>query len=561
MACTYQGNEVCEPEGSTDGQEACYTGLFTTDDFGQADGIGCEHGCVPCRDNPNEHLAFGPTFLTGQNLWGARRFLWPHIGSPDERVTATNRLAILETAHPLWVKPGAQFVLGCCYNNGGQECFGAWSTCSCLDEAEWNVTEGTGTICPDGTPIYNWLPGFFMDRFFFSGYGWPPFAHSTGIKGSYCRKFVPWDPCSVVVRPIPSGGLNSPANIVPRSCRSAGRTDVVYGCSPNPFLFLAGNASPTSECLDGFASDTSENDNQYAFYIPLGEECHDITRYISVQPKVGDIPRVENTNFPLADSKLDEIRNTVLSLIWSTTWPDPDGDMNFDVLDHWASSAEDSGVNLSIGIFSREYNPTNPATNYISVYEFPNSRSRWGDLTIDASLIVTRIDILLVYAPVNAHHRILSQSQATHEIHSYPFMSILIDVTLGIRINSTGGANWIVRTWLDPPEYNFITLTEGAPGTFPTLTPGGNRVVYIDANDEKIRPPSHVHWRGLLAHQTIPSSGDQWAQVSVEASTCEKADVLVAALSNKEMGGHPTLLETNPADPNQLWAGVLEVTF
>ena len=144
----------------------------------------------------------------------------------------------LRASIPEWVKAGAKFCLGCCFSNYGSECFGEWTTCSCLDEAIAYTTPGTNR-CPDGTVIYHLLSGYFMDRFAYAGLGWgPDGADHLGSNSIYCRKFTPIHPCSIVVATLPSGGVYSAGARMP----TLNRTGRGGGCAIDMFIFLAGVA-------------------------------------------------------------------------------------------------------------------------------------------------------------------------------------------------------------------------------------------------------------------------------------------------------------------------------
>lgn len=580
--CIWNYHDVCPtPPGPTSDHEDCWTGIKDEADFGDADGIGCDVGCVPCRDLQGNVIQ-GATSLTRRYDWptllGAARFLFPSAASPGGTVGADNMLRVLKASQPLWVKAGAAFYLGCCHSNTEHECFGEWSTCSCFDEV--SAVPNDEHICEDGSRQNHFLSGMFMDRFAWANIGWGPTGWVPGLFTNtfYCRKFTPHHECTQNVRVMPSGGISGALGRIAALVRT-GFGEFHGGCTVDMFILLVGEAVANRDCLDGFASSGGQQ-NEYVGtpYIVQTDPCWAATSFIRCEPDPTDRPRflTDSENFPLADVETAELHNSVLDIIWSREWPDVSllgGSMNFDYLDHYPPNA-------GIGHFGRTYRPQSIGsyaqsigeTVPVVVKELPNSYAKWGDMRINASFVVAGIHIFLVYVPVKIYHHQVGESlELDGTFHSYPFAAVDIAVTYGIRLNSVEGTRLITRSWIPPPNLANpseiphtarISLVEGEPGTFPRVTPRDNRIVYVGEDGEIFEPPSHFVWRGLLSRLTKPSCDDQKnAYVATVGTDTEWAQRFLAASSDHFIGGQPALLETRPNEPNQIWGGRLYMTF
>jgi len=593
--CEYQNEDVCNPPNTTEGHEECWVGMTDADDFGQLDGQDCGNGCAHCPDFPFEVQSQGIAHTSWESssdwvslqlhtgLTGGWRFLAPLMDGVQQPVTAKNTWSDLRSGQPLLCRPGALLTLGCCYDgNQGRECTGQdLDMCSCWKGNPTVIGGSPPFVCPDGTPYGHPTGGFYGNAFFYTGWGWPTLVQFSNLgfsihpgqnTTSYCRKFTPFHPCPQTVAGIPLV-LGSAESLMPVFYRQD------QGCAFNWLApFMAGAAAPSpGGCLNGYASaDGDENNNVGAPYLdaPCTLVVKDVRPVSDPDNPVG-FP-VDSPNFPLTDIRTNEIRNLVMSKVFSETFPHsefPNG-ITFDqltqeVFDTTAPVADNTGISH----FRRHYDGTgeNPE-DLIEVVRLPHCRTRFGDCQIDASLVITRVSftawIVLGHTardPVGA----FSLDDLGGDQYATPFASIHIKVTCGIRINSIDGTKQIVRAWLEDDDPNKITPVDIIESEnldeWPIATPERNRIIYaelegeLDADVESCRI---VEWRGQLGFTSKPTAQSQRANLSnpePEGGSSNEAFAAVIAQRTDgfEVPALPSLLDSAPENPNQLWSGSL----
>ena len=176
-----------EASGTPGNNPECWVGLpgSTSSGLGELREIlGCDTGCIPCRDEPSLLMDMA------DSLHGSR-WLAPNdrvIGSRDAR----GLLHDLRSGEGHLVPTAIVYRRGTCWSNDGRECFDH-NVCTCWGVNEVSSSPPVGSVlCDDGTAVGGELKGLFADRFFYVGNRWP-FRNAgqtvVGGQGVYCRKF------------------------------------------------------------------------------------------------------------------------------------------------------------------------------------------------------------------------------------------------------------------------------------------------------------------------------------------------------------------------------------
>ena len=622
------GPNVCQdhPNGPVNSQynPDCFT-VMSKDDI---DGLGCSHGCVVCDDLPSQlrgnFVYFGrvhpsapvttPELIgpwNGDDAWGNPRWMRP---APDEATTADNKPGFLPANAPVLIKPGATFLLGCCHDTNGQECHGSHSTCDCWNQLNFTTDIGT-TVCSNigfSTPsVWNRMPGFWPDEVIYTGFTWPPENSVGGPNtfrgdgGIYCRRFTPWDNCSMPVR-IWTVRPYTPKDLltifIRLGHRNANDSPNLSGCSPFSVVAADGASASGSPCFNSFGDPS--NAGPGVTHNTFGG-CAAVASTIKFRPKSTDKPRFgDEEYFPHENKNLNELRNLALDNIFfddtgisfiEHPLPGNNPSMNFEFLDH-KGHTNGTDSNLGLGEFSRTYDPLNsvlvedpndptgpPITLSIeeedlrSIFTFNACKTRYGveqRLTFDWCPKYIEVTCYFVSIAMRKRFMGLRPDNLRYEI---PHVSVEVRIEMHLRRMNPGPPGFVVRPYTDPPEQEEVVVSQNGIGTFPTVNPDGNRIAYRTATPgpngpviKEYSPPSVIQWRGSLSPLSVPSSYDflgSWDAFEAGVTQKDKFKNRLTA-ANCEVGGYPSLRGTvKPTssipqpDAAKLWKGRYIVEF
>jgi len=525
--CAEGGVCYCEDVGgdTTAQHNACWVRISDLAGHGVLAGVGCDVGCDPCYDTPDELLRSAASLVPG-GVSIQPRFL---SGVSQD---AVGKLHDLKSGHPRLVQQYGRYRRAACteVSAGGlvRECLGDDDmACTCWHGAA--EFEGDTPTC-DGTPIGWPIHGRVKDGILYKG-GWPPELA--------CRKFP--EPAVDVVDVTSRGG-----NTI--FLRSATEKD---GCCAD-WLVPGAAYVEDSDCPSGYIKEWEHD--------PVGHPGHYgetyienvATGYVDLFDKVAVSGSTAAFHYrDGVDSRDVAIRNAALSAI--TTSGTFEGTA-FDLLDHEVSAMG----NAHLGRYSRSWNGTTfdiTDSRLPVVATFPESRTKYGE-PVTAELVITKVWVVM---DLTLNH---TMQYTSAQPGGYPTRFDFIEPHAVVRMMAWLG----LRVTIDGDSE--AVYTEGDCSRWPTLTRPHNGLRLASEPGEYWEPPAYVEWCGVCNNHSEPTLADQgfprvvgdsyfvqntgYGPVLYEAAT---------ALGAWEVGARPVLRESQPDDAQQMWTGSVSFSF
>lgn len=516
---------------------SCYTRISDLDEFGQplADALGCDVGCRPCMDYPNDIIAHAAARgLVHQPGW---RFLLP--AAQDARGMMHELLA----HQPHLVQLMMEYHRAANHDNYTHECVDEEDVpCETWPWVEYGsgdpILYCNGAIV--GSPIHN----YFGEGFFYHG-KWPQRAATQQLD---CRKF-------------PHNALRA-FNVTSDDSNTIFLTSDTQGdgCGADWLIPGAGYVV-TSPCGAGYShlnDDVPDEDSPagyaYARYLlGGGSPCATLFDHISVVSN--------NATFRNRDG-LDphdvDLHNAILRKVRE---PGTFERVEFDRLDHEANTPR---KNAGLGRFSRTwdgtgYNITDPRLPVVRSYPPRFSRTKWFNVPVTAQLVIVKMWFVIDMALPHTKRVIPDVGTILFDRYEYiePHCVARIHVWLGLRVT------------IDENEHGVEAVyTEGQSGIWPDITPPGNELLIAQKGTPWQWPPAFVEWQGVLNNFSDPSLHSQGyprqvgdEDFSIHGPYGRSLKSACAALGTWRVPGAPVQIDFNSDDPNQHWIGELRFNF
>lgn len=487
--------------------------------------IGCDTGCGPCWD-PN---VIGALEQMGASTWGhedSKRWLRP---SPTyEARDAWGRVAPLRVGSVTLVPfAGSTYEMGTCWYNDGRECF-TGTHCSCqpaptvdpLDASSpcYQPTDVQSTQAPGlggGLPTGAKTPELLPSCNVFLGHAW-----GRSFPGRFhCRTAYPFEdgPMQIHLR---TEAMQLPAFVrshVPRLSRAF----VPHrACSDNLLVGALGSPGQDNTC---------PHVQDYGWYdkTPWARSMYEIAYIDSIacRKKIAqsmmsfaldaDIAHVAAQNAALA--YLDEVR---MAAPGETARP-------FDQLDHvnreHATSGNYGAYNSEIGHYRRTWNEFDdvPPGSLPTYQTLENCRLERCGAHVVCKLKINKVSVELGVVAQGV-------GEYGNGVRYRAHVRVFVRMELGVTAYLPDGG----------PVSNY-------PGTVrrPSV-PGGDRIVYVDADGREFTPPDMVSWSGYVGRATSPRVNFLRTYGHGATTECRNVYCDVArALSRIPVTGWPTGIE------------------
>ncbi|MGB0714282.1 MAG: hypothetical protein ACPGXK_00275 [Phycisphaerae bacterium] len=503
--------------------ESCFTRIADT--IPNADCVGCDVGCDPGIDTPDQ-LIFQAAGLQGN------RFLRPHpvLHCRD----AKGRIVDLVANEPILINRQCTWQHGAGYRQlnafSAEECFG-------FHPCELWPDEPCDQVTPEN-PIYV-RPGYQVSGNMTIGNGYPyrP-TDATGNKRLLCRKFTdaPVD-FDILVR------LTDYMTFFLR----------VGSYTGNRLIPCAANVAPGSVCdflLDGVPSGCAGiNRETQTRYAP--SPCDKIFDEV-VCDLSGAFIR-EHSYIDEEERERVALKNLVLAKVASSQFglglPVAQR-TRFDRLDHGAAQ----GSNQFFGSYARSYNGLGAETidDMVKVADLVG-RTSFGNCQLTGELVITRVDVVAWMVLHLGSRRVPVQApEPGADLYLSPHAVIEIEVDLAIRATLESGCQFAgedVAMVIDPLH-----------SQFPAVTPTGNSINWMH-NGVSVMPPKRVRWLGQLNSFSEPAAPSYLLDPSTPSAVGEQCKYTAELLGPIVVPGTASNLDTSPADRNKHYDGSIILRF
>lgn len=496
----------------------------------------CGFGCNHCDDKS----------LTAMVDWeGGTRWLEPIPDSTLHNRDARGMLHDLRSDEYHLVPERMSYTRGTCWKNSGVECFGT-DVCGCwggnISSNRYDPILGT---CEDGTSIWEEMHDFQTDEFFYIGDQWPPQTHVSrrGIQGprsAYCRKFQD----GRVEEPSPINESTRVQTQAPWLGGLPGKAEHLLGsmflsasaCNRNLLQHCVGPVVSNSIC------DTSAGNTWTRFWYnedDVSRHRFDKLRIVSNDARIEDAPEL------MGDTDLASIafKNAVLEFAKAHDF----GDMTFGELD---STATDPTPSNAVGQFVKTFNADGNGPVIPGL--LPNSHLAQSGCPVTVVVTVEHAIMRCDLVFTRVGPRTFPEPDTFVETHGR------FHIIVWLKIEASVEGCVMQQMWRsegDPLREQSITI--GADGY--TVEPNIDTIVYRDAENRVVRPGPLVEWRGLLGGNSRPTSRSQrWhiRETHLGGPICtQMADKTTALV----VPAWPTLIDSLPGSPNQLYAGSVTV--
>ena len=432
--------------------------------------FGCDVGCVPCADYPDE--LFSP--VNAPSREGKR---WLHPDPSGQPRNASGAIHDLPSNTPVRVPSGGvSYLKAPCWDNYGIECFGS-DSCECFP-ASFVVDGAPGEPqhCANGEECGALLEGLIPDLF---GYTGTSFFLDDAVS---CRRVREHGPLSVSFK----GGALHQA-ILHRT----------IGCAANFFIPCSAKVS-ASECQGSFLNTPRPNIGPPVYYneSPSRQDL-DTLRVLTNSTSVG----ISSPFLSTREKAEAGLKNTVLSYIAART------DVpNFQQLNHDPTHVE---------IWKRVF--TGAGLQAIELPVVPNTNLA-GRLT--QSRCPVSVQLRLVEASIELN-LVMYQTQEQGKIKMTPYARLRIravcipTVTTPIQACSreipgleNGGQLFVINGGSVPnvgiPQWPRVSEIKNI-----VTTPALDTITYL-SNDVVVTPPGVVEWWGMLGSFSDPKTQNLW---------------------------------------------------
>jgi hypothetical protein len=525
---------VSAPEWKDDRAWSCIKKFdnLTLDDL-----YGCGTGCANCEDSPSNLIS------GNHDLRGGVRFMQPSVFPPNRdaggfiRDLASGRFEDDNPTNDTWLRvpQTIAYERAPCYQNYGiggapdsKECFyrGPLSQsrgqCSCWPQSHKEPSPRTD--CTYGEAVNSPLRGYLHDC--------QGFTNSAKIIVD-CREVGEPGNTRVVM------GGEKLFNM------TSHRTG---GCVSNMLITCGGRSLPT-QCPDAYETDDGQSTRHFFYWHTAGEG-----------PKWPSFVRLANsTRLRATGNAVVDAKNAVLRAVAQNTFNHrrDDGSLvnvNFQQLDYVAH--EPNGW-FSADYWRRDAVGDGLAKSFLPVvYSYPRSYLRQTRCAVTAELRIRSIAFELSLIALNRRFR--PGSKVT-----YPHGRVRIRAECVVTAALVDGANscTLDRPWLgDKVPPLTVTIDNAGSGHYPVVSPGFEDIVFVDGQGRESDPPVMVEWWGMLGSFSTPKTVNVWTPGSL-GTMDGQCGRLREVLSGVRIPAWPYGSESLPDDPNQVYAGDVELSF
>jgi len=522
----------------------------TTSGIGQAirDQIGCDAGCLPCLDFPEDLQRFG-------DLTNGSRWLKPDIGA-DSR-DARGLYHDLRSNESHLVPELVRYRRGTCWDNFGLECFG-WNVCSCYaDNAANVVPSGTPATCGEGVTVGFPVHGLMPDQVFTQGHRWP--LRSSGADtlfgdGIHCRKFTDTIEPDRNTHKVEALATEIDEMLQPMFLHSSGRQGAEVhkgGCVSNYMVPYAARVT-TSECVGSFARGNTDPERHY-------NAGFSRARFDRLEVRE-NTTRLREESDVATDIDLPTVRakNVILDFVRGHTFDAGDGTtVNFEQLDHqYAAVGRDA-----LGAYWRQWDGDDQSADQRPVVPgiFGPCFLKHSRIPVVCELRIrfVRMTISLVLHRL-FHERRFAVDTETCEPHARCRIQVLASVVATLPSGAT-----LTRSWLPVGHEDRTTAlaVENDPRGMPSVVPDIDEIVYVNPDSQRLRSLLRTEWLGFLGYHSNPSSKDQVRDVDYLAPINDQAQDLANKLSRFRVPAWPYDVDGAFGPGDQVYEGRMTIGF